>query len=96
MQQWQKRLGLWLLASPILLLVGIVKFIRHLRLLRLTVQPSVRCRTCGSAISLLGFWRCGCGFAYQGHLLRHCPQCSTLPRIIRCYRCGVTQLLRGR
>lgn len=96
MQQWQKRLGLWLLAAPIMLIVASVKFVRHLRQLRLTVQPSVVCHTCRATISLLGHWRCGCGFVYQGHLLRQCPLCGTLPRIVRCYRCGVTQLLRRR
>jgi hypothetical protein len=92
----QKQFWLWLLASPVLLVTGSLKLIRHLRFLHLATKPAVLCRTCGTEISLVGFWRCACSYCYNGHLLRICPLCGTLPRLIRCYQCGATQLLRGR
>lgn len=96
MHDWQKRIILWLLASPFLLISGILKVIRHLRFLRLASATLVMCKACGAEISLLGQWKCTCGYVYRGHLMRKCPVCYSLPRLARCYRCGVTQLLRGR
>lgn len=88
---WKWDLLLFVLASPILALSALVRGIRGLIFLRKAVQPAVTCRTCGHKISLVGFWRCGCGYTYEGHLLRYCPVCGSLPRIIRCYNCQATK-----
>lgn len=94
MKAWQRELLLWLLASPILLLVTVVRAVRAAKLVRLALRPALDCRTCGAPIALVGFWRCHCGFCYQGHLLRTCPICGSLPQVARCYRCNATEKLR--
>lgn len=91
MKSWYWDLVLFVLASPILLLRGTLRSVRRLQLLRMAAQPSIVCRTCGSEITLLGVWRCACGFTYQGHALRYCPGCGNFPRWVRCYHCGITQ-----
>ncbi len=59
---------------------------------RLAMEPHIPC-ACGEMLSLIGFWKCSCGFTYQGHLLRRCPVCFSVPCVVRCYRCGVTTKL---
>jgi hypothetical protein len=66
--------------------------IRKIRFMRLAVQAGIQC-SCGDMISLLGIWRCRCGFQYRGHLLRTCPVCYSLPRVARCYSCMLTTKL---
>ena len=85
---------LLVLASPVIAAVASVKAIRRFMRLRLAVQPRMECGTCGEEIILVGFWRCACGFTYQGHLLRICPVCGSFPRMIRCFRCGATEKVR--
>ena len=82
---------LWIAASPVYALFALPRMARRVRLARITVQQSMPCRTCGREVSLIGFWRCGCGFTYRGHLLRLCPVCGTLPELIRCEHCGATE-----
>jgi hypothetical protein len=84
-------LALWVMATPILAGEGIIRTVRHLYRMRRTRQGSMPCRTCGAEISLLGFWRCPCGFTYRGHLLRRCSVCGSLPVIARCLHCGATE-----
>lgn len=84
--------GLFLLASPVLLLRALVRAYRQYMLLRVAMEPSLWC-ACGAEVSLVGLWRCSCNFTYQGHLLRLCPVCGTIPKVVRCYRCGVTTML---
>ena len=91
MKAWQWDLTLFILASPILAVRGTVRLVRRARLLYQAAQPTIRCRTCGEEISLVGLWRCHCGYTYQGHLLRYCPICGALPLMIRCYQCGTTE-----
>ena|SRR5438132_1558342 len=62
------------------------------RWLRVATSPALRC-SCGEIVSLLGEWRCRCGYTYQGHLMRNCPVCFSMPRVARCYRCGLTTKL---
>ena len=59
---------------------------------RLAVSPALMC-ACGEEVSLLGEWRCRCGYTYQGHLMRTCPVCLSMPRVARCYACGLTTKL---
>jgi hypothetical protein len=84
--------ALFVLASPILLIRALRRAFERYSFIRLAMQPSIDCE-CGSAVSLVGCWRCSCGFTYRGHLLRACPVCGTIPCVVRCYRCGVTTKL---
>lgn len=94
MKTWQRETVLWILASPILALLAVVRMVRAARLLWWAMQPALPCRTCGQPIALVGLWRCSCGFCYQGHLLRYCPLCHSLPQVVRCYRCQATEKVR--
>jgi len=84
--------ALFVLASPILLVRALQRASERYRFFRLAMAPAIVCE-CGGAVSLVGFWRCSCGFTYRGHLLRVCPVCGTIPCVVRCYRCGVTTKL---
>ena len=94
MKEWKRDAILWVLASPILAIMAIVRSVRAAHILRLAMQPEFPCRTCGNQIALVGMWRCACGFCYQGHLLRFCPICKTFPQVVRCYRCNATEKVR--
>ena len=94
MKEQHLDLILFLLASPVLAIVGIARIIRRFSRLRLAAEPRTVCRTCGGDIVLVGFWRCGCGFTYRGHVLRICPVCGSFPRMIRCFACGATEKVR--
>ena len=84
---------LWLLASPVYFVRWLVWLTRRWRFFRIAYAPSLICRNCGETIWLVGIWRCGCGYTYKGHVLRECPVCGSLPRMARCYGCGVTEKL---
>ena len=84
---------LWVLASPILLVQQLFRLWRHLQFWKMAYRPNIRCHNCGASVSLVGQWECSCKFVYQGHLLRRCPICGSMPRMVRCYRCRVTQEL---
>jgi len=84
--------ALFVLASPILLILAVRRGLHRYRFFRLAMQPAMVCE-CGSTVSLVGLWRCGCGFTYRGHLLRLCPVCDSIPCVARCHRCGVTTKL---
>ena len=83
----------WLVVGPVL----VVRFILHVFGLfdfyAVSYRHEIFCRNCGSAISLVGIWRCKCGYTYKGHLLRPCPVCEAVPRMARCFRCGTTEEL---
>jgi hypothetical protein len=83
----------YILALPFLIIWGLVRLDRYVRVLVLSVSPSIRCISCHSEVVLLGIWRCQCGFTYQGHLMRPCPVCNRVPRVVRCLRCSVTTKL---
>jgi hypothetical protein len=87
------KIVLYLLASPLFLLAALDRAIHRVRFYRMAYRPGIACRTCGQHISLVGLWQCGCGYTYEGHLLRPCPICASLPRMARCYNCGATELL---
>jgi hypothetical protein len=84
---------LWLLASPVLLVRGLIRLVRRVRFYRMAYAAQVGCRHCGAAISLVNIWRCHCGYTSPSHLLRECPICGSLPRMVRCYSCGTTERL---
>jgi len=92
MKQRKGDLFLLMLASPVYLLRGCMRAYRHVRFLNVARIPAIVCE-CGDELTLVGLWRCGCGFTYRGHLLRFCPICGTLPQVVRCYACGVTTKL---
>jgi hypothetical protein len=85
-------LALAMLASPILIVKALRSAFRRSRFLAVAARASIGC-ACGRAVSLVGMWRCPCGFTYKGHLLTICPLCGSLPRMVRCYGCGVTTKL---
>ena len=84
---------LWMLASPIYLVQWLARLIRRWRFWRIAYVPAITCGVCGSAISLVGLWRCRCGYQAVGHLMRVCPVCQSLPRMVRCFVCGATEKL---
>ena len=86
-------IAIWLLMSPILLVRSIFRAFRWLDFWTLAYKPEIPCRNCGGAISLVGIWRCRCGYTYKGHLLRTCPVCDATPSMVRCIQCGVTEKL---
>jgi hypothetical protein len=86
----------WLLVSPVLLIRFLVRSFRFGGFWVMSYRHEIICRNCGAAISLVGIWRCRCGYTYKGHLLRPCPVCDALPRMARCFRCGVTEKLPER
>jgi formate dehydrogenase maturation protein FdhE len=94
MKPWHSDAALFILASPILAVRAVLRFLRHLGFLRMAIQTTLTCGTCGGIISLVGMWKCGCGHTSEGHLLRDCPVCGSVPAMIRCYRCGATEPVR--
>jgi hypothetical protein len=95
LKRWLGEAALFALASPVLALRAIVTALCKGKFLVMASRTKFLC-DCGSDVSLVGLWRCGCGFTYKGHLLQVCPICGTLPRMVRCYACGVTQTLPER
>jgi hypothetical protein len=91
LKAWHWQPVLFVFASPVLFILAVYRMVRRFRFARVTRQPSLECRTCGVQIMLLGFWRCRCGFTYEGHLLRSCPICGSFPAMVRCTRCGATE-----
>jgi hypothetical protein len=83
---------LFILASPVLLIRAVRRGLERYRFFRLAMEPAIVCE-CGASVSLVGLWRCSCGFTYRGHLLTACPVCHSIPCVVRCYRCGVTTKL---
>ena len=83
---------LFVLSSPILTAQALRRAHARYRFFRLAMEPAMSCE-CGATVSLVGYWRCSCGFTYRGHLLRMCPVCESIPCVARCYRCGVTTKL---
>lgn len=83
---------LTLLASPVLVVKAAWRFRKHFDFLRMASQPAIRCR-CGRPIFLVGIWKCSCTYTYRGHLMRYCPICGRMPRMARCYGCGLTTKL---
>ena len=94
-----KKLPLWLivlayiLASPLLLIWGLVRLMRYARVLCLAVSPAFVCDHCRRQTPLVAMWQCQCGYTYPGHLLHPCPICHRVPRVVRCIHCGVTRKL---
>ena len=84
---------LFVLASPVLLMRTVYRVVRRVVFWRMQYVVGVQCRSCGQMISLVGIWRCSCGFTYRGHVLRRCPVCRMLPRMARCFECGATEKL---
>jgi hypothetical protein len=70
--------ALFVIASPVLFFQASRRGLERYRFVRLAMQAEILCE-CGAPISLVGLWRCSCGFTYRGHLLRQCPVCDTIP-----------------
>jgi hypothetical protein len=86
-------IGRWLVVSPILLVRFILHVFRWFDFWAMSYRHEIPCRNCRAAISLVGIWRCRCAYTYKGHLLRPCPVCGALPRMARCFHCGITEKL---
>jgi hypothetical protein len=89
--RWVVDFVLFILASPVLAVRYMIRFFCQLGVVNKSLRTTLPCRTCGAEISLVGLWKCGCGFTYQGNILRYCPICKLFPNMIRCYRCGTTE-----
>lgn len=83
----------FVVASPILLARFILRAFLWADFWAMAYRHEILCRNCSRAISLVGIWKCKCGFTYKGHLLRSCPVCDSVPRMVRCFRCGITEKL---
>jgi len=92
MNEYIRDILLTIAASPILLVRAVARLRHHLYFLRIASTAAIRC-TCGRPIFLVGIWKCSCTYTYRGHLLRICPICGRLPRMARCYGCGLTTKL---
>ena len=82
----------WVLCLPFGIIHSFVRLREHIAFLRLATATRIFC-ACGTPISLVGLWRCSCSFTYRGHLLQICPLCRRIPKILRCYACGLTTKL---
>jgi phage FluMu protein Com len=87
------RVVAYVLAGPLLGMWMLYKGIRHLMKLKVAGKIEVKCPSCRMLVSLVGIWRCHCGFTYRGHLITECPICFSIPRMVRCPRCQVTRKL---
>ena len=85
-------LALFLLASPVMLCLAIRRGLKQLRFFAVASRTQIFCE-CGEEVALVGLWKCSCGFTYRGHLVTLCPVCASLPKVVRCYQCGVTRRL---
>lgn len=83
----------WVLMSPVLVFRFILRAFRRFDFWVTSYRHEIPCRNCGAAISLVGIWKCRCGYTYKGHLLRPCPVCDALPSMARCFQCGITEKL---
>ena len=81
------------LASPVYCAKGVVRLMKKWDFLKMSYVPEIHCHNCGQRIMLVGIWRCSCKFTYRGHLLRACPVCHSLPVMVRCFACGITEKL---
>jgi hypothetical protein len=86
-------IALLVIASPVLLLRGMLRCVHRICFWRIAYSTDLVCRVCEGTVSLVGIWRCTCGFTYRGHVLRACPVCQALPRMVRCFACGTTARL---
>jgi len=86
-------LVLLIFASPVFALKGVLRLLQRCIFWHVAYRPALKCGTCEESVSLVGMWRCVCGFTYQGHVLRVCPVCATYPRMVRCFACGATERL---
>ena len=84
---------MWVLALPVFCLKALWRVVVLRHFWSMAYRPNILCATCGETISLVGIWECRCGYTYRGHLLRHCPVCDSLPRMVRCFSCGTTATL---
>jgi hypothetical protein len=85
-------LALFLLASPVILCLAVRRGLKQIRFFAVASRTQIFCE-CGAEVALVGLWRCSCGFTYRGHLVTVCPVCRGLPKVVRCYQCGVTRRL---
>lgn len=83
----------WVVVGPIVFARLILRMFQWFDFWFVSYRHEIVCRNCGSAISLVGMWRCRCGYTYKGHLLRPCPVCGSVPQMARCFQCGITEKL---
>jgi hypothetical protein len=83
----------YILALPLLAIWAMVRAFKYFRTLRRAIATSIVCIGCKRPVLLVGMWRCECGFTYQGHLMRPCPICHRVPKVARCFHCGITTQL---
>ena len=93
MKQLAFRATLFILASPIIFIGGLYRFARYVRFWRVAYSADIMCVNCRKKIMLIGAWKCSCSYVYVGHCMRICPVCTSFPRIVRCFACGVSRLL---
>jgi len=83
----------YILALPFLAFGAAKASLRYLHTLKRAITTSLVCSNCEQSVPLVGMWRCECGFTYKGHLMRPCPICHRVPKVARCFNCGITMQL---
>ena len=60
--------------------------------MRMALVREVECQCCGEVVDLVGYWRCGCGFAAprERHVLEPCDKCGKVFSWIQCPCCGMS------
>lgn len=87
------RAVLYVLASPWFAVFYGVRAVRGLgrgiRRLRAGLSDDEVICAQGHRNSVLGRWRCGCGFVFLGRASAACPNCGVTAGWIECDRCGL-------
>lgn len=86
-------LAAWMLALPVFCVRALMRLYKLTQFWSIAYRAVILCPTCGANVSLVGIWECRCGYTYRGHVLRECPVCHSLPRMVRCFSCGSTETL---
>lgn len=84
------RLLWWLCRLPVHVVVWSHRGYRRLRgAWIVATRDSLPCPGCRHEVSLIGRFRCSCGFTYDGYGFAPCPICLDIPPYLPCSRCGV-------
>lgn len=55
----------------------------------LATRDALICPGCHGPIELVGRFKCGCGFVFDGYVFSRCKVCGKTPSFVACQACGV-------